>query len=81
MSSVAVNTNNKEQADLWAIINQFHCSNTVFLSLPFIQVDKVCGQPKQQEGNLSSGHIVPLKEATEAQTLVLAHASLNNKRR
>uniref|UniRef100_A0A8V1A537 Glypican 2 n=1 Tax=Gallus gallus TaxID=9031 RepID=A0A8V1A537_CHICK len=44
-------------------------------------VDKVCGQPKQQEGNLSSGHIVPLKEATEAQTLVLAHASLNNKRR
>ncbi|XP_021250229.1 glypican-5-like isoform X3 [Numida meleagris] len=44
-------------------------------------VDKVCGQPKQQEGNLSSGHIVPLKEATEAQTLVLAHTSLNNKRR
>uniref|UniRef100_A0A669QNA6 Glypican 5 n=1 Tax=Phasianus colchicus TaxID=9054 RepID=A0A669QNA6_PHACC len=44
-------------------------------------VDKVCGQPKRQEGNLSSGHIVPLKKATEAQTLVLAHASLNNKRR
>uniref|UniRef100_A0A669QVB0 Glypican 5 n=1 Tax=Phasianus colchicus TaxID=9054 RepID=A0A669QVB0_PHACC len=43
-------------------------------------VDKVCGQPKRQEGNLSSGHIVPLKKATEAQTLVLAHASLNNKR-
>ncbi|XP_042741293.1 glypican-5-like [Lagopus leucura] len=43
-------------------------------------VDKVCGQPKQQEGNQPSGHIVPLKEATEAQTLVLAHASLNNKR-
>ncbi|XP_052543074.1 glypican-5-like isoform X2 [Tympanuchus pallidicinctus] len=44
-------------------------------------VDKVCGQPKQQEGNQPSGHIVPVKEATEAQTLVLAHASLNNKRR
>ncbi|XP_047933242.2 glypican-5-like isoform X2 [Anser cygnoides] len=44
-------------------------------------VDKVCGQPKQQEGNLSSDHIVPVKEATETQALVMAHASLNNKRR
>uniref|UniRef100_A0A8B9UVM1 Glypican-5 n=1 Tax=Anas zonorhyncha TaxID=75864 RepID=A0A8B9UVM1_9AVES len=43
-------------------------------------VDKVCGQPKQ-EGNLSSDHIVPVKEATETQALVMAHASLNNKRR
>ncbi|KAM9184231.1 glypican-5-like [Mergus octosetaceus] len=42
-------------------------------------VDKVCGQPKQ-EGNLSSDHIVPVKEATETQALVMAHASLNNKR-
>ncbi|NWH54192.1 GPC5 protein, partial [Fregata magnificens] len=44
-------------------------------------VDKVCGQPKQQEGNLSSDDIVPVKEATEIQTFVMAHASLNNKRR
>ncbi|XP_074888060.1 glypican-5-like isoform X2 [Buteo buteo] len=44
-------------------------------------VDKVCGQPKQQEGNLSSDNIVPVKEATETQTFVMAHASLNNKRR
>ncbi|XP_035190802.1 glypican-5-like isoform X3 [Oxyura jamaicensis] len=44
-------------------------------------VDKVCGQPKQREGNLSSDHIVPVKEATETQALVMAHASLNNKRR
>ncbi|KAM6257901.1 glypican-5-like isoform 2-T2 [Porphyrio hochstetteri] len=44
-------------------------------------VDKVCGQPKQQEGNLSSGNIVPVKEATETQTFVMAHASLSNKRR
>ncbi|XP_064313371.1 glypican-5 isoform X1 [Phalacrocorax carbo] len=43
-------------------------------------VDKVCGQPKQQEGNLSSDNIVPVKEATEVQTFVMAHASLNNKR-
>ncbi|XP_072722755.1 glypican-5-like isoform X1 [Ciconia boyciana] len=43
-------------------------------------VDKVCGQPKQQEGNLSSGNIVPVKEATKIQTFVMAHASLNNKR-
>ncbi|XP_075014196.1 glypican-5-like [Calonectris borealis] len=42
-------------------------------------VDKVCGQPKQ-EGNLSSDNIVPVKEATEIQTFVMAHASLNNKR-
>ncbi|XP_050164222.1 glypican-5-like isoform X2 [Myiozetetes cayanensis] len=44
-------------------------------------VDKVCGQPRQQEGNLSSANIVPVKEVTEAQTLVMAHTSLNNKRR
>ncbi|XP_027517587.1 glypican-5-like isoform X2 [Corapipo altera] len=44
-------------------------------------VDKVCGQPRQQEGNLSSANIVPVKEVTEAQTFVMAHASLNNKRR
>ncbi|XP_027541931.1 glypican-5-like isoform X2 [Neopelma chrysocephalum] len=44
-------------------------------------VDKVCGQPRQQEGNLSSANIVPAKEVTEAQTFVMAHASLNNKRR
>ncbi|XP_064373031.1 glypican-5-like isoform X2 [Dromaius novaehollandiae] len=44
-------------------------------------VDKVCGQPKQQEGNLSSDNIAPVKEATETQMLVMAHASLNNKRR
>ncbi|XP_027541934.1 glypican-5-like isoform X5 [Neopelma chrysocephalum] len=43
-------------------------------------VDKVCGQPRQQEGNLSSANIVPAKEVTEAQTFVMAHASLNNKR-
>ncbi|XP_064523049.1 glypican-5-like isoform X3 [Pseudopipra pipra] len=43
-------------------------------------VDKVCGQPRQQEGNLSSANIVPVKEVTEAQTFVMAHASLNNKR-
>ncbi|NXR48524.1 GPC5 protein, partial [Hippolais icterina] len=44
-------------------------------------VDKVCGQPKQQEGNLSSANIVPVKEVTETQTFVMAHTSLNNKRR
>ncbi|XP_040469834.1 glypican-5-like isoform X2 [Falco naumanni] len=44
-------------------------------------VDKVCGQPKRQEGNLSSDNIVPVKEATETQTFVMAHTSLNNKRR
>ncbi|XP_057282537.1 glypican-5-like isoform X2 [Pezoporus wallicus] len=45
-------------------------------------VDKVCGQPKQQEGNLSSDNIVPVKEATaDTQTFVTAHASLNNRRR
>ncbi|XP_032554184.1 glypican-5-like isoform X2 [Chiroxiphia lanceolata] len=44
-------------------------------------VDKVCGQPRQQEGNLSSANIVPVKEVTEAQTFVMAHTSLNNKRR
>ncbi|XP_017690585.1 PREDICTED: glypican-5-like isoform X2 [Lepidothrix coronata] len=44
-------------------------------------VDKVCGQPRQQEGNLSSANIVPVKEVTEAQTFVMAHANLNNKRR
>ncbi|OPJ79219.1 glypican-5 [Patagioenas fasciata monilis] len=44
-------------------------------------VDKVCGQPKQQEGNLSPDNIVPVKEATETQTFVMAHVSLNNKRR
>ncbi|XP_032554186.1 glypican-5-like isoform X4 [Chiroxiphia lanceolata] len=43
-------------------------------------VDKVCGQPRQQEGNLSSANIVPVKEVTEAQTFVMAHTSLNNKR-
>ncbi|XP_015726434.1 glypican-5-like isoform X4 [Coturnix japonica] len=43
-------------------------------------VDKVCGEPKQRGGNLSSGRIMPLKEATEAQTLVLAHTGLNSKR-
>uniref|UniRef100_A0A803VJ40 Glypican 5 n=1 Tax=Ficedula albicollis TaxID=59894 RepID=A0A803VJ40_FICAL len=43
-------------------------------------VDKVCGQPKQQEGNLSSANIVPVKEVTETQTFVMAHTSLNNKR-
>ncbi|KAM9007726.1 glypican-5-like isoform 2-T2 [Ara ararauna] len=45
-------------------------------------VDKVCGQPKQQEGNLSSDNIVPVKEATaDTQAFVMAHASLNNRRR
>ncbi|XP_009081052.1 PREDICTED: glypican-5-like, partial [Acanthisitta chloris] len=44
-------------------------------------VDKVCGQPRQHEGNLSAANIVPVKEATETQTFVMAHASLNNKRR
>ncbi|XP_055673460.1 glypican-5-like isoform X2 [Falco peregrinus] len=44
-------------------------------------VDKVCGQPKRQEGNLSSDNIVPVKEATETQMFVMAHTSLNNKRR
>ncbi|XP_061234907.1 glypican-5-like isoform X2 [Neopsephotus bourkii] len=45
-------------------------------------VDKVCGQPKHQEGNLSSDNIVPVKEATaDTQTFVMAHASLNNRRR
>uniref|UniRef100_A0A8C3TUV8 Glypican-5 n=1 Tax=Catharus ustulatus TaxID=91951 RepID=A0A8C3TUV8_CATUS len=44
-------------------------------------VDKVCGQPKQQEGNLSSASIVPVKEVTGTQTFVMAHTSLNNKRR
>ncbi|KAM4769550.1 glypican-5-like isoform 2-T2 [Cyanocitta cristata] len=44
-------------------------------------VDKVCGQPKQQEGNLSSANIVPVKEVTETQTFMMAHTSLNNKRR
>uniref|UniRef100_A0A8C3NWU5 Glypican-5 n=1 Tax=Cyanoderma ruficeps TaxID=181631 RepID=A0A8C3NWU5_9PASS len=43
-------------------------------------VDKVCGQPKQQEGNLSSASIVPVKEVTETQTFVMAHTSLSNKR-
>ncbi|XP_055673459.1 glypican-5-like isoform X1 [Falco peregrinus] len=43
-------------------------------------VDKVCGQPKRQEGNLSSDNIVPVKEATETQMFVMAHTSLNNKR-
>ncbi|XP_061234908.1 glypican-5-like isoform X3 [Neopsephotus bourkii] len=44
-------------------------------------VDKVCGQPKHQEGNLSSDNIVPVKEATaDTQTFVMAHASLNNRR-
>ncbi|XP_031975324.1 glypican-5-like isoform X2 [Corvus hawaiiensis] len=44
-------------------------------------VDKVCGQPRQQEGNLSSANIVPVKEVTETQTFMMAHTSLNNKRR
>ncbi|NXM90337.1 GPC5 protein, partial [Oenanthe oenanthe] len=44
-------------------------------------VDKVCGQPKQQEGNLSSASIVPVKEVTETQTFVMAHTRLSNKRR
>ncbi|XP_071422507.1 glypican-5-like isoform X2 [Pithys albifrons albifrons] len=44
-------------------------------------VDKVCGQPRQQEGNLSVGHVVPVKEVAAAQTFVMAHTSLNNKRR
>ncbi|XP_064021463.1 glypican-5-like isoform X5 [Pogoniulus pusillus] len=43
-------------------------------------VDKVCGQPRQQEGVLSVGNIVPVKEMTETQTFVMAHTSLNNKR-
>ncbi|XP_053930191.1 glypican-5 isoform X7 [Cuculus canorus] len=43
-------------------------------------VDKVCGQPRQQEGDLSSDNIVPVKEVTEAQTFMMAHTSLNNKR-
>ncbi|XP_031975325.1 glypican-5-like isoform X4 [Corvus moneduloides] len=43
-------------------------------------VDKVCGQPRQQEGNLSSANIVPVKEVTETQTFMMAHTSLNNKR-
>ncbi|OXB53826.1 hypothetical protein ASZ78_009722, partial [Callipepla squamata] len=64
--------NSINEAILHAQLNGLELSATV---------DKVCGQPKQQKGNLSSGHIVPLKEAIEAQTLVLAHASLNNKRR
>ncbi|XP_068001519.1 glypican-5-like isoform X2 [Melanerpes formicivorus] len=44
-------------------------------------VDKVCGQPRQQEGILSSDNIVPVKEVTETQPFVMAHSSLNNKRR
>ncbi|XP_071607799.1 glypican-5-like isoform X2 [Heliangelus exortis] len=44
-------------------------------------VDKVCGQPKQEEGNLSSDNVVPVKEVTETQRFVMAHTSLNNKRR
>ncbi|XP_068057444.1 glypican-5-like isoform X2 [Anomalospiza imberbis] len=44
-------------------------------------VDKVCGQPKQHEGNLSSASIVPVKEVTGTQTFVMAHTNLNNKRR
>ncbi|XP_041343028.1 glypican-5-like isoform X1 [Pyrgilauda ruficollis] len=43
-------------------------------------VDKVCGQPKQQEGNLSSASIVPVREVTGTQTFVMAHTSLNNRR-
>ncbi|XP_054242193.1 glypican-5-like [Indicator indicator] len=43
-------------------------------------VDKVCGQPRQQEGILSSDNIVPVKEVTATQTFVMAHTSLNNKR-
>ncbi|XP_069720973.1 glypican-5-like isoform X3 [Phaenicophaeus curvirostris] len=43
-------------------------------------VDKVCGQPRQQEGDLSSDNIVPVKEVTEAQAFVMTHTSLNNKR-
>nr|XP_009930639.1 PREDICTED: glypican-5-like [Opisthocomus hoazin] len=43
-------------------------------------VDKVCGQPKRQEGNLSSASVVPAKEVTEAQRFVVAHATLNSKR-
>ncbi|KAM8805014.1 glypican-5-like [Eudromia elegans] len=43
-------------------------------------VDKVCGQPKRQEGNLSSDIIAPVKEVTETQRLVMAHTSLSNKR-
>lgn len=79
--SCAVNTDCREQADFCGVVSQFLHSHPVSLSLPFLQVDKVCGQPKQQEGNLSSANIVPVKEVTETQTFVMAHTSLNNKRR
>lgn len=79
--SRALNTDCEEQADFCGVVNPFLHSHPVFLSLPFLQVDKVCGQPKQQEGNLSSASIVPVKEVTETQTFMMAHTSLNNKRR
>ncbi|KAI1235691.1 hypothetical protein IHE44_0001771 [Lamprotornis superbus] len=67
------------EAILHAQLNGPQLSATVSaLGLP---VDKVCGQPRQQEGNLSSANIVPVKEVTETQTFVMAHSSLNNKRR
>lgn len=66
---------------LWGCKYYFFHSHPIFLSFPFLQVDKVCGQPKQQEGNLSSASIVPVKEVTGTQTFVMAHTSLNNKRR
>ncbi|XP_058700253.1 glypican-5-like isoform X2 [Poecile atricapillus] len=68
-------------AGIWSSINEaiLHAQlNGPQLSAT---VDKVCGQPKQQEGNLSSANIVPVKEVTETQTFVMAHTSLNNKRR
>ncbi|NWU22520.1 GPC5 protein, partial [Dyaphorophyia castanea] len=44
-------------------------------------VDKVCGQPRQQEGNLSSASAVPVKEVTETQAFPVAHTSLSSRRR
>ncbi|KAM7013372.1 glypican-5-like [Passerculus sandwichensis] len=67
-------------AGIWSSINEavLHAQlNGPQLSAT---VDKVCGQPKQQEGNLSSASIVPVKEVTGTQTFVMAHTSLNNRR-
>ncbi|XP_061861295.1 glypican-5-like [Colius striatus] len=63
--------NSINEAILHAQLNGPHLSATV---------DKVCGQPKQQEGNLSPDKVVPVKEAPETQRFMMAHASLNNKR-
>ncbi|NXO21962.1 GPC5 protein, partial [Cisticola juncidis] len=44
-------------------------------------VDKVCGQPRQQGGNLSAASVVPVRAVTETQPFVMAHTSLGSKRR